>query len=172
MRMSRSKRWFDWAARKDAGFTIVELLVVIIVIAILSAIAIPTYLGQRTKAQNTQAYSLVRDALTVIQSASIESGGYLSLTPAMLEEVEGSFDWVEASSDVVVVSPSPGITSTVDAKAKDRQLVFYRESNSRIDVASKSQSGDWFGIQVDAQDLSQIGYVQVKVVDGSASLHW
>ena len=56
---------------QQSGFTLIELLVVIIIIAILAGIAIPTYLGQREKAQDAAAVSLVRNALTVVESAHI-----------------------------------------------------------------------------------------------------
>ncbi len=48
---------------KDEGFTLIELMVVVLIIAILVAIAIPTFLGQRKNAQDSAAKSNVRNAL-------------------------------------------------------------------------------------------------------------
>src|SRR5436305_9924936 len=48
--------------RDEEGFTLIELMVVVLIIAILIAIAIPTFLGARTRAQDRQAQSNLRNA--------------------------------------------------------------------------------------------------------------
>ena len=53
-------------SRRDAeeGFTLIELMVVVLIIAILIAIAIPTFLGARERAQDRAAQSDLRNGLT------------------------------------------------------------------------------------------------------------
>ena len=54
--------------REDEGFTLIELMVVVLIIAILLAIAIPTFLGARNSANARSAQSNLRNALTAEQS--------------------------------------------------------------------------------------------------------
>jgi type IV pilus assembly protein PilA len=56
--------WINKRIRDERGFTLIELMVVVLIIAILIAIAIPTFLGARRRAQNRQAQSNLRNGLT------------------------------------------------------------------------------------------------------------
>lgn len=153
------------------GFTLIELLVVIIIIALLCTIAIPTFIGQRQHAQDGAAYSLVRNALTALQGAFVDTGDYTEITADMLAAIEPSIDFIDSADDLVSTDPA-WINEDIAADAGAHQVAFYAESQSVADVASMSESGNMFGIQVDTLDITDSGYVKVKVIEGSAALGW
>src|SRR5947208_14086168 len=61
---------------RDEGFTLIELMVVVLIIAILIAIAIPTFLGARKRAQDRPAQSNLRNALTAEKVYYIDGQAY------------------------------------------------------------------------------------------------
>ena len=70
--------------REENGFTLIELIVVILILAILAGIAIPVFLRQKDKGWNAQVKSTVRNAATAQESFAIDNGGIYSDTVADL----------------------------------------------------------------------------------------
>jgi prepilin-type N-terminal cleavage/methylation domain-containing protein len=64
-----------FARQKQAGFTLLELLVVVAIIAIVAAIAIPVFLRQREKAYVADVQSLLRNGATAMESFAAGNGG-------------------------------------------------------------------------------------------------
>src|ERR1044072_7202366 len=77
-------------AQDEKGFTLIELLVVILIIGILAAIALPAFLNQRTKAQDTEAKSKARTAQTALETYYVNEQTYVGANNAALEEIEPS----------------------------------------------------------------------------------
>jgi len=93
-------------ARADAGFTLIELMVVVLIIAILMAVAIPTFLGARERAMDRAAHSNLRTALLAAK-AEYTGNQFWPPVGADLSAVETSLVWkavpVVASDASVVV---------------------------------------------------------------------
>jgi type IV pilus assembly protein PilA len=98
--------------REEEGFTLIELMVVVLIIAILIAIAIPTFLGARTRAQDRAAQSSLRNTLAAAKTIYTDSETYASATTTALISAEPSLTFQTAASasqnEVSVNSPAAG----------------------------------------------------------------
>jgi type IV pilus assembly protein PilA len=75
-------------AQDEKGFTLIELLVVILIIGILAAIALPAFLNQRAKAQDTEAKSQARTMQTAAETFYTDEQDYTAMTLAKLQAIE------------------------------------------------------------------------------------
>jgi type IV pilus assembly protein PilA len=96
-------RWMRKHLTRDEGFTLIELMVVVLIIAVLVAIAIPSFLGFRSNAQNRAAQSEVRNTLLAEKGYFTENNAFTA-TAASLQAFEPSISLASDPADGVVAT--------------------------------------------------------------------
>jgi type IV pilus assembly protein PilA len=123
------------AEREERGFTLIELMVVVLIIAILIAIAIPTFLGARQRAQDRAAQSNVRNALTAEKTFFTDGQVYTDQASDMTT-IETSLTYTNAAASMVSsgsvvylkVYGTPAVTVVVGALSGSGKCFWVRDT--------------------------------------------
>ena len=75
-------------SNEESGFTLIELLIVLVIIGILLAIAVPSYLGFKDRANNTAAAANVRSAIPAVETFYADNGTYVGMDLAALQAID------------------------------------------------------------------------------------
>lgn len=75
---------------REAGFTLIELLVVVLIIGLLAAIAVPSFLNQRERAQDACTKTLLLSARTAMETYLTDHGDYLGVDINALRAIESA----------------------------------------------------------------------------------
>ena len=139
----------------DDGFTLLEVMVVVLVIGILLAVGIPTYLGARDRAQDKSAQATLRSAQTTALVVFTDDGDFGDADPTALAAAEPSYTWLggtTASSDDKVVSVASNTAGT------------------EWGAAALSDGGDCFYVRVSSQGPTRYGSSSTAPCTGSQAL--
>lgn len=126
----------------DQGFTLVEIMVVVLVIGILLAIGIPTFLGARERAQDRSSQTSLRTGQTTASVLFTDDTTFTDATTAALAAAEPSLSWLAA-----------GTASTNDSEVS----VAFTVDGTEWGAASMSASGTCFFIHLDSGAATTYG---------------
>ena len=125
-------------AQSESGFTLVELLVVMLILGLLAAIAIPSFFNQRDKARDADAKSVARTSQTAMETyATDHQGSYVGADFAALTSIENTL-----TGETVAVT---GVDGTGVPAAKE-----YR-------VTATSSTGNTFWISRASTGVTALG---------------
>jgi type IV pilus assembly protein PilA len=128
--------------RRDDGFTLIELMVVVMIIAVLIAIAIPSFLGFRQSAQDRSAQSEVRSVLLAQKAFWLENGDYTGAAADIT-----AFE----PNAIVAAAPADGVYIDLNAASSDVVcIVRTADSGNTFAVWESATAGTFYG----ATDLS------------------
>ena len=121
--------------RDEEGFTLIELMVVVLIIAILIAIAIPTFLGAQNRARDRGAQSDLRNALTASKTIATDSAGLFQVGVVNISK-----------TDMAAAEPSLTYDDVVDNASTSVVGFNVEGTGASITLVKKSASGTFFCI--------------------------
>jgi type IV pilus assembly protein PilA len=130
-------------AQDEKGFTLIELLVVILIIGILAAIAIPSFLNQRSKGNDAEAKSTAVTAAEAMETCATDNNGqYTNCSKASLQSIEPTLNDADARLTVASTSNTYGITVGSSRDATNVKFTLSRAANGTTTRACSAAGGN------------------------------
>lgn len=124
--------------RSESGFTLIELMMVVLIIAILIAVLMPTFLGARDRANDRATQSALRNAVTAAKAVYVDGQNYTEATPVRLNAEGVPVMFVDGTT-----APADQNTVSIDAP-----------STSYVVISGLSKTGTCFYV---SDDVTSVG---------------
>jgi type IV pilus assembly protein PilA len=142
--------------RDERGFSLVELMIIVLIIGILIGISVPTFLVARQRAQDRAAQSNLRAGLAAAMTHWVDARDYDGFDAATAQTIESSLDWQPAGTrptgnQITIQAPDSGdpVTELLLVVRSDSGTFFCLGQVPNIPVYVRGQ-GAWSDVNVTA----------------------
>lgn len=129
--------------KNDKGFTLVELIVVLVILALLAAILVPALLGYIDKAKKEKNYQAAQEVHTAVQALATESYGKGDAKPTMSLDDIKNLAGIDDLAEVIVQWKSTDKNTKTDFQVEAMSVKFTGDSSNVYYTYKKGTDGKY-----------------------------